>query len=161
MRFVFVDRIVREEAGQAIEVVKNVAATEDVFDDHFPGCPILPGALIIEVFEQAAQLLIGKSSAFRRVGRLEEVSRATFRHVVRPGDQIVATCERTGGDDTAWTVEATASVDGRRVATATLAFTVHESDAGAETREQAARLRDLDAVLHDTRVGASLLGAAP
>jgi 3-hydroxyacyl-[acyl-carrier-protein] dehydratase len=146
VRFVFVDRILSLEPGRSIAAVKNVSATEDVFDDHFPGCPIFPGALIIETFEQAAQLLIGASHAFGRVGRLARVSRAAFRHFVRPGDQLRARCERRDRADTSWAVEAIAEVDGRRVATATLDFLFADSVSG-ESREQADRLRELARVL--------------
>src|SRR5437763_16295776 len=104
MRFLFVDRIVTLDPGRTIEILKNVSATEDVFDDHFPGYPILPGALLVETFEQASQLLIGASHDFARVGRLQGVSRAAFRHFVRPGDQLRVRCTRATGNDAARTV---------------------------------------------------------
>ena len=43
MRFVFVDRIVTLDVPRRIETSKNVSGLEDVFDDHFPGYPVLPG----------------------------------------------------------------------------------------------------------------------
>ena len=61
MRFVFVDRIVALDVGRSIETVKNVSASEDIFTDHFPDHPVFPGALIVESFEQAAQLLIAET----------------------------------------------------------------------------------------------------
>jgi len=125
MRFIFIDRLLGLEPGRAIETLKNVSASEDVFADHFPGFPILPGALLLETFDQATRLLIAESEGFARHGRLVRVRRAAFRHVVRPGDQLRVRCERRGGDG-AWTVAATASVDGRRVATATLEYAVED-----------------------------------
>ena len=70
MRFVFVDRLVSAEPPRHIETLKNVSATEDVFADHFPGYPVLPGALIVEAFAQACQLLIAMSHDFAEVGQL-------------------------------------------------------------------------------------------
>jgi 3-hydroxyacyl-[acyl-carrier-protein] dehydratase len=122
VRFLFVDRIIALDPGRTIETLKNVSATEDVFDDHFPGYPILPGALVVESFEQASQMLIGMTHDFTRVGRLRGLQRGAFRHFVRPGDQLRVRCVRTAGDDAAWTVNATAEVDGRRVASAVLDF---------------------------------------
>ena len=110
MRFLFVDRIVAVDPGRTIETLKNVSATEDVFDDHFPGTPIFPGALVIETFEQASQLLIAISHDFARVGTLRGVHRAAFRHFVRPGDQLRVRCARAGGDDAHWMVTASAEV---------------------------------------------------
>jgi len=37
VRFVFIDRITGLESGRSIEILKNVSATEDVFDDHSRG----------------------------------------------------------------------------------------------------------------------------
>src|SRR5437899_3083051 len=117
MRFVFVDRIVAVEPGRSIETLRNVSATEDVFADHFPGFPILPGALIVETLGQAAELLIGMSHDWTRVGRLGRLARASFRHFVRPGDQLRVRCELRSSADPS-VIAATADVDGRRVATA-------------------------------------------
>ena len=139
MRFVFVDRVVTMETGRSIVTLKNISASEDVFDDHFPGAPVFPGALLLETFEQAAQLLIAASHDFMAVGRLARVTRATFRHLVGPGDQVRARCERVGDS---WTVRASAECEGRSVATAILDFVIEPVDSPA-TRETAARLAEL------------------
>jgi 3-hydroxyacyl-[acyl-carrier-protein] dehydratase len=147
MRFIFVDRIVALDAGRSIETLKNVSSTEDVFNDHFPGFPILPGALIIELFSQSAQLLIGATYDFERVGRLVRLSSGSFRQFVRPGDQLRARCECRLVRPRAWSVAASASVDGRRVALATLEFAVEKSAPRTEAGEQAERLKTLLRVL--------------
>lgn len=138
LRFVFVDRILRLDPGAGIEIVKNVSATEDVFDDHFPGLPILPGALLVETFEQATQLLVAVTHDFARVARLDRVSRAGFRALVRPGDQLTVTCRRRDPDREAerprWTVAATAAVTGQTVATATLEVTIVDDHDGVGER---------------------------
>jgi 3-hydroxyacyl-[acyl-carrier-protein] dehydratase len=140
MRFVFVDRILALDPDRAIEILKNVAATDDVFDDHFPGYPILPGALVVETFEQASQLLIGVSHDFARVGRLRGVERAVFRQFVRPGDQLRVRCTRVAGPDGEWTVNASAEADGRRAASATLRFALVEDKAHGERLREAVRV---------------------
>ena len=145
MRFLFVDRIIAIEPGRTIETLRNVSATEDVFDDHFPGYPILPGALVVESFEQTSQLLIAITHDFARVGRLRGVQRGAFRQFVRPGDQLHVRCIRTAGDGDAWTMSATAEVDGRRAASAVLDFAL----VGAVGADQlhADRLRETVRVL--------------
>ena len=147
MRFIFVDRIMALDPGLSIETLKNVSLTEDVFDDHFPGCPILPGALIIELFTESAQLLIGLTSDFGQIGRLVRLSAASFRRLVRPGDQLRARCERRNDQEDTWILAASASVDGRRVATATLEFALEPAEPGSEAREHADRLRALAQLL--------------
>jgi len=149
VRFILVDRILAVEAGRSIEVLKNVTSTEDVFLDHFPGWPIFPGALVIEVFEQSVQLLIGITSAFGHVGRLERLVRASFRRVVRPGDQLRVRCERRegAGGESAWRIAATAEVDGRPVASALLQYTLADVEPGTETARQAERVSELVRVM--------------
>ncbi|HEV8616624.1 MAG TPA: hypothetical protein VGU22_14135 [Methylomirabilota bacterium] len=130
----FVDRIMRLDPGAAIEVVRNVSASEDVFDDHFPGVPLLPGALLVEAFEQATQLLVAVTHDFARVGRLERVSRASFRRFVRPGDQVRVACRRKDAADDRWTVAATATVGAETVATAVLELALVTDDPGFADR---------------------------
>ena len=142
MRFVFVDRIVAVEPGRSIETLKNVSATEDVFADHFPGYPILPGALIVESFGQASELLIGMSHDWKKVGRLTRLARVSFRHFVRPGDQLRLRAELRSSSETC-TLAATADVDGRRVATGTLEYALEEARPGTDAAARAGRLAAL------------------
>jgi 3-hydroxymyristoyl/3-hydroxydecanoyl-(acyl carrier protein) dehydratase len=129
-----------------------VSATEDVFDDHFPGYPILPGALVVETFEQASQLLIGATHEFARVGRLCAVRRGAFRHFVRPGDQVRVRSVRADAAADVWTMNTSADVDGRRVASAVLEFAiVPATDADARHAE---RLRETLRVLRAAPIAA-------
>ncbi len=114
--------------------MKNVSASDDVFDDHFPGFPVLPGALLVETFEQATQLLVAVTHDFARVARLDRVSRASFRTLVRPGDQLTVTCRRREADGAGWTVSATAVVTGHTVATATLEVGIVDDHDGIGAR---------------------------
>jgi 3-hydroxyacyl-[acyl-carrier-protein] dehydratase len=136
VRWVLVDRIVSLSPGEGIEVVKNVAASEDVFADHFPGCPVFPGSLVVEAMEQAAALLAGASHGWTRAARVLRLERARFRHPVRPGDQLRV---RLRVDDRApdtWRVQAEARVDGRLVAGAALTLAL-EAEVGAARRVRA------------------------
>ena len=142
MRFVFVDRLVSAAPPRHIETLKNVSATEDVFADHFPGYPVFPGALVVEAFGQASQLLIGMSHDFAEVGRLRRLSRVAFRRQIRPGDQLWIRCERRPGDG-AWVLDASATVEGQRVATATLEYSLEPTRPGTDAARQAERLRAL------------------
>jgi 3-hydroxyacyl-[acyl-carrier-protein] dehydratase len=152
MRFVFVDRIVELVPSRRIETLTRVSGLDDVFADHFPGYPVLPGALVVEMFAQAAQLLIAASRDFAAVGRLRRLSRAAFRHPVRPGDQLAIRCERRDGPDDAWVLEATATVGPRRVAKATLEYALEAARPGTEASRHAARLGALARRLRESPV---------
>jgi len=132
MRFLMIDRIERWRLGSEAVATKNVALSEDFFDDHFPLKPILPGVLIIEGLAQLAGLLLEESvrhAEGRRVkALLSLVERAKFRRPVHPGDRLryhatIASVNEMGGrcDVTAKLEDETESV----VATAGLLFTFH------------------------------------
>lgn len=118
MRFVFVDRILDLVAGKSIETIKNVSASEDYFADHFPGMPIMPGALVLECFIQSAMLMFGAVDRFGTQPIVKRIRSASFRHFVRPGDRMTVRCEADEG----WVVRARATVDDRSVATAVIEF---------------------------------------
>jgi 3-hydroxyacyl-[acyl-carrier-protein] dehydratase len=118
VRFVFVDRIVELQPGASIETLKSVAASEDYFADHFPGFPVMPGALVLESMVQSAALMLGAADGFAAEPRLAAVRRAAFRRMVRPGDRLTVRCE-AGPDGV---VRARAEAEGRIAATALLEF---------------------------------------
>jgi 3-hydroxyacyl-[acyl-carrier-protein] dehydratase len=93
MRFFLIDRITRFDVGAAAEAVKNVALSEDFFDDHFPRRPVMPGALILEGMAQLSGLLLEASlqAKFAKDAKavLTVVERTKFRDTVRPGDTLV------------------------------------------------------------------------
>ena len=61
MRFFMIDKITKWEVGRSAEAVKNVALSEDFFDDHFPRRPVMPGVLMIEGMAQISGLLLEAS----------------------------------------------------------------------------------------------------
>lgn len=118
MRFIFVDRIADLAPGRSIRTIKSVSASEDYFVDHFPGVPIMPGALILECFIQSAMLMFGAADDFGSRPMVSRVRRASFKRFVRPGDQLMVRCDA----DDRWVVQASATVEGQELATAVIEF---------------------------------------
>ena len=54
MQFTLIDNVL-EQSQDRIRAVKQVSAAEEYLADHFPGFPILPGVMMIEVLVQAAR----------------------------------------------------------------------------------------------------------
>jgi len=93
MRFFMIDKIITWDVGRCAEAVKNVALSEDFFDDHFPRRPVMPGVLMIEGMAQISGLLL-EASLSAKYGKdakavLTLLERTKFRDVVRPGDTLV------------------------------------------------------------------------
>ncbi|MES2886911.1 MAG: 3-hydroxyacyl-[acyl-carrier-protein] dehydratase FabZ [Pseudomonadota bacterium] len=126
MRYILLDRITRLAPPTVAEGVKCVSLSDDVFTDHFPGHPILPGALIIESMAQLGGVLL--EASMRERGRhdlhamLVTVDRAKLRHLVRPGDQMLLECQGILVHEDGGQVQARARVGGQLVAEAELAF---------------------------------------
>ena len=127
MRFIFVDRILELEKGRSIRTLKNVSMSEDIFEDHFPGFPVLPGALILESFEEASTLLIEATEDYAVLPTLRAFRNAKFRRFVRPGTQLLVEAQLTKPGET----RCRAGADGQEVARADLEFSVVTCPPGA------------------------------
>lgn len=55
--FLLIDQVVEHEMGKRAVCVKNITFNEPVFQGHFPGNPIYPGVLQIEMGLQATILM--------------------------------------------------------------------------------------------------------
>lgn len=153
MRFILVDRILRLEKGREGSFLKNVSQSEDYFTDHFPESPIMPGVLILEGFDQAAQFLVGCSHDFACYPQLKQVSRVAFKHFVIPGDQLQIHLQVIQEEGEEVVVKAAAEVDNRVVTEATLRFTIIQGDRDAETKAHCQGLRALYDLISSDQVG--------
>ncbi|MFB9242975.1 3-hydroxyacyl-ACP dehydratase FabZ [Massilia antarctica] len=126
MRYILLDRITALQPPQLALGVKCVSLSDDIFADHFPGHPVMPGAMIIESMAQLGGVLV--EASMREQGRhdlhalLVTVDRAKFRHQVRAGDKMELECHGIVVHEDGGQVRALARVDGKLVAEAELAF---------------------------------------
>ena len=88
MRFFLIDRITNWEVPVDAETIKNVALSEDFFDDHFPRRPIMPGVPMLEGMAQLSGLLLEASlrEKFQRSAKailtvLERFGRVALRRI--------------------------------------------------------------------------------
>jgi 3-hydroxyacyl-[acyl-carrier-protein] dehydratase len=126
MRFFLIDRITRWEAGVCAEATKNVALSEDFFDDHFPRRPVMPGVLILEGMAQVSGLLL-ETSLQQKYGKsakavLTVLERTKFRLLVKPGDTLVYRVEMVSVNEAGGKVKALAVREGALVASTEMVF---------------------------------------
>src|SRR3982074_2734986 len=88
--FLMVDNILEIERLKRIVGLKSVSINESYFQGHFPGKPIMPGALIIEGRAQTGGLLLLLEIPDRdkKLLYFAAVDEARFRRPVVPGDQL-------------------------------------------------------------------------
>ena len=113
MRFLLVDRLA--PLAEGMRGHKLAAMSEDYFEWHFPGRPIVPGMLILEAAVQTAGWWVAQQTAFREWLLLQHVETARYYAFAVPGDAIQIDIRLHHG-----TYEATCTLDGHR--NALLAF---------------------------------------
>jgi UDP-N-acetylglucosamine acyltransferase len=88
--FVLVDRVLEHDPAGRLVAIKNVTGSEEFFEGHFPGAPVMPGVLLMEGLAQAAGIWLLQDAP--DPGRLEVhlvgIDDAKFRRPAVPGDQL-------------------------------------------------------------------------
>jgi UDP-N-acetylglucosamine acyltransferase len=110
---------------------KNVTVSEDYFQGHFPGSPLMPAVLMIESLTQVAGALVLDSPSMSPTARvsLRGVNGAKFRRNVFPGDRLDLEARLGRIRSRLAKVHAQASVDGQLVAEAELLLAVESGAA--------------------------------
>lgn len=146
MRFFLIDKITEWEPGKRARALKNVALSEDFFDDHFPRMPIMPGVLILEGMAQLGGILLEETVKIE-IGIADKavmtmIDKTKFRAMVRPGDQLTYEAVITGFNDMGGRVSVTASNAGKTVVATTFTFAFQAIDDAYLIRDRK-RLLDL------------------
>ena len=85
--FILIDKIQINKPGISLTAIKNTTINEPFFQGHFPGQPIMPGVLSLEMMAQAGSFLmlnqvddpltkICSSLQWRRLSLKNQLSRA-------------------------------------------------------------------------------------
>ena len=110
--FLLIDEITELEPGVRAVGKKYLRPEEDWFRGHFPGQPVQPGVLTIEMLAQT-----GAVCALC-------IDKARFRGQVKPGDTLVLEVEIIKNRGSIGVGKATATVEGKKVVTAELTFAI-------------------------------------
>lgn len=126
MRWIFLQQIDELVVGERIRGRACFRGDLPLFQDHFPGWPVVPGVLLLESMAQLAGKAIGYTMKVRRgywaMPVLTMMDRVKFRRFVRPDDEIVLEADLITLREEAAVVRARARVAGRVVAQAEQTF---------------------------------------
>ena len=128
MKFLFIDRIYELEPGIRIKASKRLPADEQLFQDHFPGFPVVPGVLLTEMMAQAAGKCLDADGTHPGRAMLGKIQSAHFRAWVRPDQESVIYAEITQNRPAYAIASCYVEVEGKKVCSAELffAFAPHE-----------------------------------
>ena len=89
--FILIDRIEITEPGERLIALKNMTINEPFFQGHFPGQPVMPGVLSLEIMAQAGSFLM--------LSQVEDplstnmffsaIEKTKFRKPIVPGYQLI------------------------------------------------------------------------
>ena len=121
--FQMIDRIDAFDASaQTVSATARVPAESTIFEGHFPGHPLMPGALLLETMAQASGFLLLGLNRFTRMPFFAGVKKGKLRDFVKP-DTLLAVKAKLLHDGSGFAVtEAEISVDGRPTCDAELTF---------------------------------------
>ena len=122
--FLLLDRVTGMSENKAVGI-KNVSATENYFQGHFPEKAIMPGVLMIEALAQLGGVLfLSKEENRGKLAFLVAVNEARFRRMVVPGDQLKLEVEVTKMKSKIGVMRGVATVEGEEVCSAEIMFSV-------------------------------------
>jgi 3-hydroxyacyl-[acyl-carrier-protein] dehydratase len=128
----FVDRISDIEFGRrAVGWMDDVGRHQLVLSGHFPGFPVLPGAILVEALaEVGAVAALGMDGYRGKIGVLAGLDRWKFRRMARPGDQVRLEAELLRLRANFGRGRLTATIAGELVASGELSFGLIDRPAG-------------------------------
>jgi 3-hydroxyacyl-[acyl-carrier-protein] dehydratase len=124
-----IDRVIEVDPGKRVVAIKNVSINEQFFEGHFPGKPVMPGALIIEAMAQASIVLFyskKQPAEDKKMSYYLAGTKVRFVSPATPGDQLKITVEPIKIISGVGIISVMAQVGERQVAKGEISFSAKE-----------------------------------
>jgi 3-hydroxyacyl-[acyl-carrier-protein] dehydratase len=123
--FQLIDRIIALNlADRTIRTEATVPTASTIFEGHFPGYPLMPGALLIESMAQTSGWLIVAMTRFERMPFLAALKDVKLRTFVNPGERVLLSAKLVHDGSGYAIMEAEGRVDDKPVCDATITFRI-------------------------------------
>jgi 3-hydroxyacyl-[acyl-carrier-protein] dehydratase len=116
MRFILIDRVLEIDPGRSALATRTFSPDDEIFRDHFPGIPLVPGSLVLEAMIQTAGAMIVAAQGTSSWPLPVMIQNAKFRSAALPGEELTIKAELESERGPEFCVKASARVADRRIA---------------------------------------------
>jgi len=100
-----IEKVLWMKPGEGITACGRIPEDSEFFKDHFPGFPVLPGVLALEMLKQTAEQYL--DSCEDHAGEhyfLKQIRATRFSKYLRPGDEWESRLRlmQVSGEETTW-----------------------------------------------------------
>ena len=121
--FLLIDEVTALDPGKRCTAIKYIKEDDFWFRGHFPGHPVTPGVLMIEMLAQTGAVCAASLPENKgRIAFFAKIDNAKFRRQVVPGDALTLDVTMLKMRSSAGVGEAIATVDGEKAVTCELTF---------------------------------------
>ncbi len=108
MESLAVEKVLWVHLGKGIAASGRIPKQSEFFQDHFPGFPVLPGVLALEMLKQTAEIYLNQiNEDNKKHYYLKRIFATKFSKYLMPGDEWESRLElvKDEADETQWSAK--------------------------------------------------------